>query len=788
MRRPCTRRDAGRGVPSRSRASRSPRPSAPCRPRSCWPPGVPRPTTSPSRASTGPAAPPTPAAPACSSRPRSTTRCSTRGSGSPSTRAPPSTCWPSTRRAASTSRPCARRSPPTPARSPWSASCGPTTRSAPSTTSARWPRSRTSSASRSTPTPSRPSAPLPVDFAASGVDALSLTGHKLGGPVGAGALLLRRDAACTPLLHGGGQERDVRSGTLDVPGVMSLATAVRAAVGDIERRTATLTALRDDLVARVIAEVPDARLNGVPLDRPGERLPGNAHLSFPGCEGDSLLMLLDARGIECSTGSACTAGVARPSHVLLAMGLDERPRPRLAALLARPQLHGRRRRRRRRGDRPRRRARPPRRGRAGAVMTWPTALIAGAHREVLAAMSGGVDSAVAAARLRDAGHEVTGVHLALSAKPATMREGARGCCSVEDSRDARRCADVLDIPFYVWDLADPLPRRRRRALRRRVRGRAHARTRACGATRRSSSRRCWSGRGRWASTPSARATTRGSTTASLRRAVDPDKDQSYVLGVLRPDQLAGALFPLGDSPKAQVRAEAAARGLVVAEKPDSHDICFIPSGDTRGVPRRAHRRGAGRDGRPVRRGRRAPPRRPRLHRRPAPRPRHLPARRRTGGRATCSGSSRSAGPVRVGPAEELDVTELTASDPVWLVEPPVEAARLRRPGPRPRRSRRGDGRGSATTASTWCSSSPCAGSRPARRPCSTGRTPTGTSCSAARRSPPPRADRGDQPSPRPGGSPGGGTASGGADPRCLSTCVILAAAGRLASGVESGSA
>jgi cysteine desulfurase len=164
---------------------------------------------------------------------------------------------------------------------------------------------------------------VPVDFAASGVDALSLTGHKLGGPVGAGALLLRRDAACTPLLHGGGQERDVRSGTLDVPGTMSLATAVRAAVADVDRRTAMLCTLRDDLVARVVAEVPDASLNGVPLDRPGERLPGNAHLSFPGCEGDSLLMLLDARGIECSTGSACTAGVARPSHVLLAMGLDE---------------------------------------------------------------------------------------------------------------------------------------------------------------------------------------------------------------------------------------------------------------------------------------------------------------------------------------------------------------------------------------------------------------------------------------------------------------------------------
>jgi cysteine desulfurase len=165
---------------------------------------------------------------------------------------------------------------------------------------------------------------LPVDFAASGADALTLTGHKLGGPVGAGALLLRRDVACTPLLHGGGQERDVRSGTLDVPGVLSLATAVRAAVADVPRRTEELTALRDDLVARVLAVVPDASLNGVALDEPaGSRLPGNAHLSFPGCEGDSLLMLLDAHGIECSTGSACTAGVARPSHVLLAMGIPE---------------------------------------------------------------------------------------------------------------------------------------------------------------------------------------------------------------------------------------------------------------------------------------------------------------------------------------------------------------------------------------------------------------------------------------------------------------------------------
>jgi cysteine desulfurase len=168
---------------------------------------------------------------------------------------------------------------------------------------------------------------LPVDFGLSGVDALSLTGHKLGGPVGAGALLLGREVLLTPLLHGGGQERDVRSGTLDTPAVVGLATAVELAVADGPRRAATLAGLRDDLVGKILAAVPDATLNGDPgtgvVEGGPSRLPGNAHLSFPGCEGDSLLMLLDANGIECSTGSACTAGVAQPSHVLLAMGADE---------------------------------------------------------------------------------------------------------------------------------------------------------------------------------------------------------------------------------------------------------------------------------------------------------------------------------------------------------------------------------------------------------------------------------------------------------------------------------
>jgi len=162
---------------------------------------------------------------------------------------------------------------------------------------------------------------LPVSLAGTGATALTITAHKIGGPVGVGALLLAKGVQPVPVLHGGGQERDVRSGTLDVPAIRAFAVAVAAATerrGDEAKR---LASLRDDLIAQVKAAVPDAVLNGAPSG-PG-RLPGNAHFSFPGCEGDALLMLLDARGIACSTGSACTAGVAQPSHVLLAMGADE---------------------------------------------------------------------------------------------------------------------------------------------------------------------------------------------------------------------------------------------------------------------------------------------------------------------------------------------------------------------------------------------------------------------------------------------------------------------------------
>jgi cysteine desulfurase len=160
---------------------------------------------------------------------------------------------------------------------------------------------------------------VPVRFSDAGVDALTLSGHKLGGPAGTGALLLRRETPCTPLLHGGGQEREIRSGTLDVPGIAAFAEAVAHAAATQQAEAERLTALREALVREVVHAVPDAVYNGDPR----HRLPGNAHFSFPGCEGDALLMLLDAQGVECATGSACSAGVAQPSHVLLAMGADE---------------------------------------------------------------------------------------------------------------------------------------------------------------------------------------------------------------------------------------------------------------------------------------------------------------------------------------------------------------------------------------------------------------------------------------------------------------------------------
>lgn len=161
---------------------------------------------------------------------------------------------------------------------------------------------------------------LAVDFKASGLDAMSVSGHKIGGPVGVGALLLGRSVKLTPVQHGGGQERDVRSGTLDTASIAAFAAAAESVVANLETESARIAALRDRLIDGIQESIPEAVLRGA---MGGGRLPGNAHFTFPGCEGDSLLFLLDLAGVESSTGSACTAGVPRPSHVLLAMGLDE---------------------------------------------------------------------------------------------------------------------------------------------------------------------------------------------------------------------------------------------------------------------------------------------------------------------------------------------------------------------------------------------------------------------------------------------------------------------------------
>ena len=164
---------------------------------------------------------------------------------------------------------------------------------------------------------------VPVDFRAAGLDTMALSAHKIGGPVGVGALVVGRSVKLTPVLHGGGQERDIRSGTLDTAGIAAFAAAAQDAVEHLPDESERLRTLRDYLITGVERAIPDAVLSGPRDADGGRRLPGNAHFTFPGCEGDSLLFLLDLAGVESSTGSACTAGVPRPSHVLLAMGLSE---------------------------------------------------------------------------------------------------------------------------------------------------------------------------------------------------------------------------------------------------------------------------------------------------------------------------------------------------------------------------------------------------------------------------------------------------------------------------------
>ena len=156
---------------------------------------------------------------------------------------------------------------------------------------------------------------VPLSFKEIGLFAMTISGHKVGGPLGIGALILRRAVEIPALLHGGGQERDIRSGTLNAPSIVAFAAAVEAKVYDAQK----VASLRDAFEAGVISARPDAVING----KKSERLPGISNITFPGTQSDSLLLLMDSEKVSCSTGAACTAGVHRPSHVLMAMGLTD---------------------------------------------------------------------------------------------------------------------------------------------------------------------------------------------------------------------------------------------------------------------------------------------------------------------------------------------------------------------------------------------------------------------------------------------------------------------------------
>ena len=303
---------------------------------------------------------------------------------------------------------------------------------------------------------------------------------------------------------------------------------------------------------------------------------------------------------------------------------------------------------------------------------------------VLAAMSGGVDSATAAARAADAGHEVTGVHLALSANPSSYRTGARGCCTLEDARDARRAADVIGIPFYVWDMAE---RFHHDVVEDFVAEYAAGRTpNPC--------LRC-NEKIKFAAVLD-RAVALGFNAVctghyaqivngALHRAADPGKDQSYVLAVLTHEQLSRAMFPLGDTPKTQVRAEAARRGLAVADKPDSHDVCFVADGDTKGFLAKHLGQAPGQIVDELRHRPRPARRRLRLHRRPAQGLARRHPRRRRPPRYVLDIEPVTR-TVTVGPAEGLDITEITADAPrVDRLHTAGRPPRLPGPAPCPRR-------------------------------------------------------------------------------------------------------
>jgi tRNA (5-methylaminomethyl-2-thiouridylate)-methyltransferase len=407
-----------------------------------------------------------------------------------------------------------------------------------------------------------------VDVRALGVDALTLSAHKIGGPKGTGAIYIKRQAPFAPVA-GGHQERERRPGTENVPGIVGFGVAAGVARGETEIEAARVAALRDRLEARLLA-IPGARRHG----GSEARLPGTVNVGFDGAPGPLVAVALDLEGVSVSNGAACTSGSVSPSAVVQALGLPaakaaeairfgigrgneaadvDRAAELTEAIVARVRAE---------------------------ALAGPT--MSGSRERVVIAMSGGVDSSTAAALLVEAGYEVIGVTLRLTDARGTDASIGGRCCGPRDIEDARVTAQHLGIAHYVLDESEAFrafviddfvaehragrtPNPCVRCNERLKFGPLLAFARAIGA--------------RALATGHYARIEAGPEGPVLGRARDRDKDQSYFLFGVRNEMLARVRFPLGDKTKEEVREIARRFRLPNADKPDSHEICFIPDGD-----------------------------------------------------------------------------------------------------------------------------------------------------------------------------------------------------------------